>query len=208
MLENVLSEIVTLEYSLMRCILGASASHWQVGVPTKQSIYFWLFNFLCISGICHLIMKISWKKNIRKRFIRDSYLSILSYEMYWLGRLLLIDMVGASLQNQLFISDLFFLVILDFVFSLWKFVEKKMLGNILLEMVTLEYFLVRCILGASASHWQVVVPTKPSIHFSFLIFFVDFFWNSVTFSWQGNSGGNLYTFDILSFKKNLPFSET
>ena len=111
--------------------------------------------------------------------------------------------VGASLQNQLSISDLFFLVILDFVFSLWKFVEKKMLGNILLEMVTLEYFLVRCILGASASHWQVVVPTKPSIHFSFLIFFVDFIWNSVTFSWQGNSGGNLYTFDILFHSKKI-----
>ena len=207
MLENVLSEIATLEYSLMRCILGASASHWQVGVPTKQSIYFWLFNFLCISGICHLIIKISWKK------ILGNVLSEIVTYQYSLMRCIdwavCFSLTGGRVPTKPTIY-FWFIFLSNFGFCL-LFMEicwKKMLENISLEMVTLEYFLVRCILGASASHWQVVVPTKPSIHFSFLIFFVDFIWNSVTFSWQGNSGGNLYTFDILSFKKNLPFSET
>ena len=56
---------------------------------------------------------------------------------------------GASLQNQVSISDfLIFLEKLEFVASLWKFLEKQ-LWNFLSEIVTLEYTLMRCI------HWAV-----------------------------------------------------
>ena len=87
MFRNVLSDIVTLEYTLMRCI------HWAV------------------------------------RFSLDR---------------------RASLQIQVTISDfLISSVNMEFVVCLLSFLENKMFGNMLLDIVTLKYTLMRCI------HWAV-----------------------------------------------------
>ena len=84
-LGNVLSEIVTYQYSLMRCIDWAVCFSLTGGrVPTKPTIYFW-FIFLSNFGFCLLFMEICWKKNVRKHFIRNGYIRILSCEMYSWG---------------------------------------------------------------------------------------------------------------------------
>ena len=66
------------------------------------------------------------KTNIRKRFIRNCYIWILSYEVYSLGRLLLIDRWARPYKTKYrFLIKKNSKVILEFVLSQRKFLEKK-----------------------------------------------------------------------------------
>ena len=111
-LGNILSEIVTYGYSLMRCFHWAvcfSSTGGRWACPTKPSIDFWFF-FVSKFRICPLFTEISWK---------------------------------------------------------------KMLGNVLSEIVTLEYSLMRCILWAVCFLWTGGRPYKTKylfliIEFSYL----------------------------------------
>ena len=62
MLGNVWSGIVTLEYTLMRCIHWAVCFSLTGGRPYKTNYLFLIFNFLSKFGICCFLMEFSWQK--------------------------------------------------------------------------------------------------------------------------------------------------
>ena len=129
MLGNVLSGIVNLEYTLMRCIHWAVYFSWQVGVSTKPSIYFRFFNFNCYQKLL-LMDTLLW----------DVFIGPSASHQQVTG--------GRALQKPSI--DFWFLFVSKFrICPLFTEVSwNEMLGNVWSGIVTLEYTLMGCILWA------------------------------------------------------------
>ena len=130
---NALSEIVTHEYSLMRCIHWAVCFSLTGGRPYKTNYIFLILFFLSKFGISRLLTEFSWQNNVWKHFIRNSYFRIHSYGMYSLGRLLLIDRWTRPYKTKYL-----FLIVNFFIFGIcrlimeisWKIKIRKRLSEI------------------------------------------------------------------------------